>query len=129
MNPCRHIACVAALAAAASSVAANAPPRIVSCAPAVTETVYDLGCDGCLVGRSSACLYPEVATNLPSVGAYSSPSLERIVALAPTHVLMTYFSDPAMSNRLEQAGVRVLQFPCERPLYLRADVSLDRASR
>ena len=115
MNPCRYIACVAALVAVASAVAANASsPRIVSCAPAVTETIYDLGCDGCLVGRSSACLYPDAATNLPSVGAYSSPSLERIVALAPTHVLMTYFSDPAMSNRLERAGVRVVQFPCER---------------
>lgn len=89
-------------------------PRIVSCAPAVTETIFDLGGEACLVGRSSACLYPEAATNLPSVGAYSAPSIERIVALAPTHVLMTYLSDPAMSNRLERLGIRVLQFPCER---------------
>jgi AraC-like DNA-binding protein len=66
------------------------------------------------VGRSSACLYPAAATNLPSVGAYSAPSIERIVALAPTHVLMTYLSDPSMSNRLERLGIRVLQFPCER---------------
>ena len=66
------------------------------------------------MGRSSACLYPAAATNLPSVGAYSAPSIERIVALAPTHVLMTYLSDPSMSNRLERLGVRVLQFPCER---------------
>ena len=66
------------------------------------------------MGRSSACLYPAAATNLPSVGAYSAPSIERIVALAPTHVLMTYLSDPSMSNRLERLGIRVLQFPCER---------------
>jgi len=89
-------------------------PRIVSCAPAATETIFDLGGEGCLVGRSSACLYPAAATNLPSVGAYSAPSIERIVALAPTHVLMTYLSDPSMSNRLERLGIRVLQFPCER---------------
>ena len=89
-------------------------PRIVSCAPAATETIFDLGGEGCLVGRSSACLYPAAATNLPSVGAYSAPSIERIVALAPTHVVMTYLSDPSMSNRLERLGVRVLQFPCER---------------
>ncbi len=94
--------------------AAVASPRIVSCAPAVTETIFDLGGAACLVGRSSACLYPAAATNLPSVGAYSAPSIERIVALAPTHVLMTYLSDPSMSNRLERLGIRVLQFPCER---------------
>lgn len=102
------------LALVAGSFAALAAPRIVSCAPAVTETLCDLGADACLVGRSSACLHPASVTNLPSVGAYSSPSLERIVSLSPTHVLMTYFSDPSMSNRLERMGVRVLQFPCER---------------
>ena len=105
---------VALLLAAACDAAADGAPRIVSCAPAATETIFDLGGDGCLVGRSSACLYPAAATNLPSVGAYSAPSIERIVALAPTHVLMTYLSDPSMSNRPERLGIRVLQFPCER---------------
>ena len=108
-------ACAAALLlAAACNAAAEAAPRIVSCAPAATETIFDLGGAACLVGRSSACLYPAAATNLPSVGAYSAPSIERIVALAPTHVVMTYLSDPSMSNRLERLGIRVLQFPCER---------------
>ena len=95
-------------------LAAGDAPRIVSCAPAATETIFDLGGQECLVGRSSACLYPAAATNLPSVGAYSAPSIERIVSLAPTHVVMTYLSDPSMSNRLERLGIRVLQFPCER---------------
>ena len=108
-------ACAAALLlAAACNAAAEVAPRIVSCAPAATETIFDLGGAACLVGRSSACLYPAAATNLPSVGAYSAPSIERIVALAPTHVVMTYLSDPSMSNRLERLGIRVLQFPCER---------------
>ena len=107
--------CAVALLLAAACDAADArAPRIVSCAPAATETIFDLGGEGCLVGRSSACLYPAAATNLPSVGAYSAPSIERIVALAPTHVVMTYLSDPSMSNRLERLGIRVLQFPCER---------------
>ena len=107
--------CAVALLLAAACDAADArAPRIVSCAPAATETIFDLGGAACLVGRSSACLYPAAATNLPSVGAYSAPSIERIVALAPTHVLMTYLSDPSMSNRLERLGIRVLQFPCER---------------
>ena len=96
------------------AVAILAAVRLVSCAPAATETLYDMGAEGCLVGRSSACLYPAAATNLPSVGAYSAPSIERIVGLNPTHVLMTYLSDPSMSNRLERLGIRVLQFPCER---------------
>ena len=109
-----RVGVAAVLVAVACGRAAGDAPRIVSCAPAATETIFDLGGEGCLVGRSSACLYPAAATNLPSVGAYSAPSIERIVALAPTHVLMTYLSDPSMSNRLERLGVRVLQFPCER---------------
>ncbi|MBR1588170.1 MAG: iron chelate uptake ABC transporter family permease subunit [Kiritimatiellae bacterium] len=88
--------------------------RLVSCAPAATETIYDLGAEDCLVGRSSACLYPAAATNLPSVGGYSAPSIERIVACAPTHVLVSYLADPSLSNRLERLGISVLQFPCER---------------
>ena len=100
--------------AAACEAAAEDMPRIVSCVPAATETIFDLGGEGCLVGRSSACKYPAAATNLPSVGAYAAPSIERIVALAPTHVLMTCLPDPSLSNRLESLGIRVLQFPCER---------------
>ena len=103
-----RVGVAAVLVAMACGRAAGDAPRIVSCAPAATETIFDLGGEGCLVGRSSACLYPAAATNLPSVGAYSAPSIERIVALAPTHVLMTYLSDPSMSNRLERLGVRVL---------------------
>ncbi len=109
-----RIVVAAVLAVLACGRAAGDAPRIVSCAPAATETIFDLGGQGCLVGRSSACLYPAAATNLPSVGAYSAPSIERIVSLAPTHVVMTYLSDPSMSNRLERLGIRVLQFPCER---------------
>ena len=114
MHGLLRVGVTAFLLAAAPCAVAEGVPRIVSCAPAVTETIFDLGAAACLVGRSSACLYPAAATNLPSVGAYSAPSIERIVALAPTHVLMTYLSDPAMSNRLERLGIRVLQFPCER---------------
>ncbi len=96
------------------AVAILAAVRLVSCAPAATETLYDMGAEGCLVGRSSACLYPAAATNLPSVGGYSAPSIERIVACKPTHVLVSYLADPSLSNRLERLGIKVVQFPCER---------------
>jgi iron complex transport system permease protein len=96
------------------AVAIIAAVRLVSCAPAATETLYDMGAEGCLVGRSSACLYPAAATNLPSVGGYSAPSIERIVACKPTHVLVSYLADPSLSNRLERLGIKVVQFPCER---------------
>ena len=98
----------------AATVILAAAVRLVSCAPAATETIYDMGAEECLVGRSSACLYPAAATNLPSVGGYSAPSIERIVACAPTHVIVSYLADPSLSNRLERLGISVLQFPCER---------------
>src|SRR5574344_1655142 len=88
--------------------------RLISTAPAVTETLFDLGLGSNLVGRSSGCLHPVAALALPVVGPYSAPSLERVLALRPTHLLETYLADPAMSNRLERAGVHVLHFPCDR---------------
>src|SRR5574344_2150889 len=99
-----------------SSVASGAQPvpRLVSTAPAVTETLFDLGLGSNLVGRSSGCRHPAAALALPVVGPYSAPSLEKILALHPTHLLETYLADPAMSNRLERAGVHLLHFPCDR---------------
>lgn len=64
-------------------------PRIVSLVPSLTELVCDLGLADCLVGRTAFCVHPErLLENVPRIGGTKTPKLERIIELAPTHVLV-----------------------------------------
>jgi iron complex transport system substrate-binding protein len=65
------------------------PRRLVSIAPSITETLYELGLGDRLVGDTDYCDYPAQARTLPHVGAMLNPNLERIVALKPDLVLGT----------------------------------------
>jgi ABC-type Fe3+-hydroxamate transport system substrate-binding protein len=63
--------------------------RIVSLVPSITELVCDLGLADQLVGRTGFCIHPRAAlTRIPKVGGTKSVSLEKIRALAPTHVIV-----------------------------------------
>ena len=67
---------------------AEAPcERIVSLAPSVTESVYELGLGDKLVGRTRFCRFPEAASDIPAVGGFYDASLEAILARRPTHVI------------------------------------------
>lgn len=61
---------------------------VVSLSPAVTELLYAMKLDQKIVGVSDYSDYPEAAKKKPHVGAYTSPSLEAIVALKPDLVII-----------------------------------------
>lgn len=65
------------------------PKRIVSLAPNLTETVFFLGANKKLIGRTARCNRPPAAANVPQIGAYLRPDLERIISLQPDLVLAT----------------------------------------
>ena len=44
--------------------------KILSLAPSVTETMFALGAESCLVGVTSLCDYPLEARNLPRIGGW-----------------------------------------------------------
>lgn len=67
----------------------DAPRRIVSLAPNLTETLFALDLGDRLVGVTDFCDYPEAATRLPRVGGVARPSVERVLALRPDLVLAT----------------------------------------
>ncbi len=77
--------------------------RIVSLSPAITETLYDLELDKYIVGTTSFSNYPEAAKSLPTVGSYLQPSIEKIVRLNPTHVLVFKEGDPSIDRALKNA--------------------------
>jgi ABC-type Fe3+-hydroxamate transport system substrate-binding protein len=68
---------------------AGASPRIVSLVPSLTELICDLGLAGSLVGRTGFCVHPrEVLRRIPKVGGTKDVNIERIRALAPTHLVV-----------------------------------------
>ena len=69
--------------------AIDAPPRIVSLVPSITELLCDLGLAAWLVGRTGFCVHPdEVVHAIPKVGGTKDVNLEKIRRLAPTHVIV-----------------------------------------
>lgn len=80
--------------AAASVRGAQGPRRIVTVGGSVTETVFALGAGGEVVGADTSSLYPEAATKLPQVGYQRTLSAEGVIALRPTHVLLSPDAGP-----------------------------------
>jgi iron complex transport system substrate-binding protein len=102
---------LAALLAAALSIGAAAavppPQRIVSLAPAVTETLFALGKGGAVVGVSQYCDYPPAATRLPRVGTFLTPNVEAIAALRPDLIIGPGLS----SSRHEVRTLEAMGYP------------------
>ncbi len=65
------------------------PQRIVSLAPNITETLFDLGLGDKIVGVTTFSDYPEEARRKPKVGSYINLSLEKIVSLEPDLIIGT----------------------------------------
>ena len=85
---------------------AQAPQRIVSLLPSLTESVCELGHCGRLVGVDRYSNYPASLQKLPQVGGGLDPNIEAIVALKPDVVLMAKSSRGG--ERLEALGLKVL---------------------
>ena len=85
---------------------AQAPQRIVSLLPSLTESVCELGHCARLVGVDRYSNYPASLQKLPQVGGGLDPNIEAIVALKPDVVLMAKSSRGG--ERLEALGLKVL---------------------
>ncbi|MGQ0510672.1 MAG: helical backbone metal receptor [Betaproteobacteria bacterium] len=63
--------------------------RIVSLVPSITELVCALGLADRLVGRTGFCIHPKAALkSVPKVGGTKDVDLDKVRALAPTHVIL-----------------------------------------
>jgi iron complex transport system substrate-binding protein len=98
----------AAFAIAGSAAAATNPPRrIVSLAPAVTETLFALGAGDEVVGVSQYCDYPPEVAHLPRVGSFLTPNVEAIVGLRPDLIIGPGLS----SSRREVRALGAMGYP------------------
>lgn len=74
-------------AAPSPATSPQAPARIVSLAPSVTETLFALGAGARVVAVSDYCDYPPEATKLPRVGSFNAPNVEAVLAERPDVVI------------------------------------------
>jgi ABC-type Fe3+-hydroxamate transport system substrate-binding protein len=90
---------------ASKRISSAGPARLVSLAPALTETVLALGGSGQLVGVSKYCKLP-TSLKLPRVGTALTPNYEAIASL---HCSLILGDDSAGTKRRELAALA----PCE----------------
>ena len=84
----------------------QAPQRIVSLLPSLTETVCELQACARLVGTDRFSNWPERVKSLPKLGGLEDAQLERIVVLKPDLVLAAMSA--RVIERLESLGIPVL---------------------
>ncbi|WP_144510817.1 ABC transporter substrate-binding protein [Bacillus sp. FJAT-22090] len=64
------------------------PKRIISICPAITETLFALGLENEIIGRTKYCIFPEgIVENVPIVGGTKEVSEEKVRALQPDLIL------------------------------------------
>lgn len=92
----------------------QAPQRIVSLVPSLTEALFALGLGARVVGVTEWCVHPaEGVARLPKVGGTKQPDLPAILALAPDLVIANREENRRRDvERLEAAGIHVwLTYP------------------
>ena len=81
--------------------------RIVSVVPSSTEILFAIGAEEKIVGVSVNCDYPEDVFNIKKVGDYGAPSMEKIIALNPTLVILSPRIHDLLKESLINAGINV----------------------
>ena len=79
--------------------------RIVALSPSANEIVFALGKGDKIVGNTSYCRYPKASLEITKVGGYFNPSLEKILALNPTLVIMQE-NNYKLNSKLERLDVK-----------------------
>lgn len=97
---------LALLGPAAALASPATAPRVVSIGGALTELIYALGAEQCLVGVDSTSLFPAAAQRLPQVGYARTLAAEGLLALSPSLIVATEEAGPpAVLRQLEAARV------------------------
>jgi iron complex transport system substrate-binding protein len=84
----------------------DAPRRIVSLVPSVTEILFALNLGNRVKGVTRFCTYPPEALAKPKVGGYADPNLEAVVARKPDLAFVSADSaGPSLLARFESLRI------------------------
>ena len=86
------------------ALSAQAPKRIISLVPNVTEILFAIGAGPQVVAVSTYDIEPPEVRALPTVGALVDPDTERIIALRPDLVI-TYGSQVDLHTQLKRVSI------------------------
>jgi iron complex transport system substrate-binding protein len=84
------------------------PQRIVSLAPSNTEILFALGLGDRIVGVTDYCTYPPEAKEKPSIGGFSTPNIEEVIAKNPDLILANVIHKDKVIPQLESKGLTVI---------------------
>jgi iron complex transport system substrate-binding protein len=83
------------------------PQRIISLAPSNTEILFALGLGDRLVGVTEYCDYPPEALDKEKIGGFSTPDIEKVIALQPDLILAGSIHAKEVIPALEERGLTV----------------------
>ena len=89
----------------------DVPKRIISLAPAVTETIFALGEGSKIVARDQSADFPPESKKLPVVADYNGPFFEKVVAARPDLLIQ-------QGETYDAGRVELWQRKCSAPVAL-----------
>ncbi len=84
------------------------PKRIVSLTPSLTEILFALNMNQRVVGVTDSCDYPAEVKDMPHVGCWFDPDIEKLFALKPDMVFGLQTAHNRIKLQLESEGIRVV---------------------
>ncbi len=93
------------------------PSRIVSLAPSITETLYELGAESLVVGVSHFCSKPPRASEKPRIGSYLAVNYAELERLEPDLILTVSGAQLGVSRELHERGFPVYPLPLPTTTY------------
>lgn len=93
------------------TITLQAKERIISLDPASVETLFMLKADDQIIGVASLThsdIYPKERTSkITSVGTFTNPSVEKIISLNPTLVILSSYS-LNLKQKLDNFGIKTM---------------------
>ena len=89
----------------------EAPQRVISLSPSVTEIIFALGSYSQLIAVSDNCNHPAQVLDLPKMGTALSPNVDEIVALNPDLILTSTPVFGITRDRLALRNIPVVVLP------------------
>ncbi len=90
----------------------STPKRIISLAPNLTEILFALGAGSSVIGVTDFDVFPPDVTQLPRLGGYLNPDIEKLIELRPDVVILLQ-GRIALEKKLNALGIQTWVYPCE----------------